>query len=150
MRLNNVYIILLFLIFVILGSLLYLFKALQIPKTNESSPNYTPVYADYKRETSWLDKVGSRSKYIPPSNLIYIKVDDKIDVTKSLKIVIDRCDAYSIFCVTRVVKELDIGATILKNGDIGIIYLASENKNLANQIIENLKRYNIHSKIKED
>ncbi|MDY6056905.1 MAG: hypothetical protein SPI60_03780, partial [Campylobacter lanienae] len=64
-------------------------------------------------------------------------------------LIIDRCDFYSMFCINRVIKDFNINFTIVKDGDQATIYIDTDNKDIALSVANELKKYNIHTTLKE-
>ena len=70
-------------------------------------------------------------------------------ISRYYMLIIDRCDFYSMFCINRVIKDFNINFTIVKDGDQATIYIDTDNKDIALSVVNGLKKYNIHTTLKE-
>ncbi|RAZ52955.1 hypothetical protein [Campylobacter hyointestinalis] len=157
MKLNSFFIIICFLTLLLFGAGAFLWKFAEVPaprfyqpKDINSSTEFT-----YKEAGTWFEKVAMFAKkdYVLPTNLMLIEIDGNSKFAKGgryFELLLDKCDFYSIFCINRVTKEFGVDSTVMKKGDESLIYLNTDNKNIAQNIVLNLKKYNIHSRIKED
>ncbi|EAH8300357.1 hypothetical protein YY96_04190 [Campylobacter fetus] len=157
MRLNSLFIvfIILLLLFLSGGALLWKFSQVGAPHTTAVQNISNDLGYSYKEAGNWFEKIAAFTKNdsILPTNLMFIEINDNAKFDQSQKyfeLVIDRCDFYSVFCITRVANEFKVNLTIVKKGDDAIIHLNTDDKKAAQDIVSNLKKYNIHSKIKED
>lgn len=105
---------------------------------------------------SVLDKFVNldKSKTDLPVNLVYIKVSDNSPIPVEAKeykyeLIIPKCDLYSIFCLNRLAQSLDIKLSIVKNGEKNQIFISSFDENAASTLVLDLKKFNVHSTIKE-
>lgn len=113
--------------------------------------NYIPAQGNH-----WFDRVAnfSQSVDVLPTNLMYIAINNGDNNTipspkAKFELLISKCDFYSIFCINRLASALGVGLTLIKRGDENKIILSVENKNIALNLVSDLQKYNIHSKIKE-
>jgi hypothetical protein len=54
-----------------------------------------------------------------------------------------------MLCINRVIKGFNINFTIVKDGDQATIYIDTDNKDIALSVANELKKYNIHTTLKE-
>lgn len=59
--------------------------------------------------------------------------------SKQYILVINRCDFYSMFCINRVFKDFNLNFTVVKNGDIATIYIDTDDKDIALDVVNGLK-----------
>ncbi|AII15108.1 hypothetical protein CIG2463D_1408 [Campylobacter iguaniorum] len=157
MKLYSLFLVLGFLALLILGTVVFLWRFAQVstPQIYTTKTDSSVLSYAYKQTNSWFEKVAMFAKkdYVLPTNLMLIKMDNNSEFGESkgsFEIILDRCDFYSVFCITRVAKEFGVDATIVKRGLDSLIYLNTADQKRAQNIVLNLKKYNIHSKIKED
>ena len=54
-----------------------------------------------------------------------------------------------MFCINRVFKDFNLNFTIVKDGDIANIYIQTDDKDMVLNAVNGLKKYNIHTTLKE-
>ena len=158
MKINSLYLILAVIFVVVFGGLIAIFayanSGLSSPFVSTTSSNINLEY-NYQKSGNWLEKIAEfkNNDSVLPTNLMIIKIDDKIaqetKATKQYILVINRCDFYSMFCINRVIKDFNINFTIVKDGDQATIYIDTDNKDIALSVANELKKYNIHTTLKE-
>ena len=158
MKINSLYLILAVIFVVVFGGLIAIFayahSGLSSPFVSTTSSNINLEY-NYQKSGNWLEKIAEfkNNDSVLPTNLMIIKIDDKIaqetKATKQYILVINRCDFYSMFCINRVFKDFNLNFTIVKDGDIANIYIQTDDKDMVLNAVNGLKKYNIHTTLKE-
>lgn len=106
--------------------------------------------------SGWISKVAQfkASSEVLPVNFIRIEINDNypkpIPPAPKLnyEIIVPRCTDYSLFCMRRVARSMDIDLSVAKVGDVHNIIIAAPSAAAANSFVTELKQYNINSKIK--
>jgi len=68
---------------------------------------------------------------------------------KSFRLVIDRADRYSLFCIIQTLTALHLPYMVVKEGKIPIIYIEEKNDVQLKNVVLELEKYDIKSKIVE-
>lgn len=158
MKKNSLYLILAVIFVVVFGGLIALFaylnSGLSSPFIHTSSGSVNLEY-NYQKSDNWLEKIAEfeKSDSVLPTNLMIIEIGEKgkfeNHISRYYMLIIDRCDFYSMFCINRVIKDFNINFTIVKDGDQATIYIDTDNKDIALSVVNGLKKYNIHTTLKE-
>ncbi|WP_337207536.1 hypothetical protein [Campylobacter molothri] len=82
---------------------------------------------------------------------LYVDVDtsDLKEKSKYYQLIIDKNDIYSVFCLKQTLKSFDVKYFLLKSSDNPEIFLDTDNKELIDEIIKELKKYKINTQAKE-
>lgn len=106
---------------------------------------------EQKKPLSWIEEFANRksSDYALPTNKVYIKVGNPKNLSKITQLIIDKNSFYSMFCVSQTLKRLGVEFSVLKDETQNLIYLYTGDKELLQNIISNLKTYDINSETKE-
>lgn len=113
----------------------------------------------YNKEPSkhrtWSESLaGSKdAKFFFPVNELFIKIDLKKytpQKIKSYKLVVDRADQYSLFCIVQTLSQMELPFVIEKRDGVILVYVASKTEDLLKDAIERLREYDIESKIVEE
>lgn len=159
MKTNSLYLILAVIFVVVFGGLIALFAyanlGLSSPFISTTSDNVNLEYS-YQKSDNWLEKIAEfkDNDSVLPTNLMIVKIDENkklanIKASRQYMLTINRCDFYSMFCINRVFKDFNLNFTVVKNGDIATIYIDTDDKNIALDVANGLKKYNIHTTLKE-
>ncbi|MCR8696388.1 MULTISPECIES: hypothetical protein [Campylobacter] len=158
MKTNSLYLILAVIFVVVFGGLIALFayanSGLSSPLATATSSDINLEY-NYQKSGNWLEKIAEfkNNNSVLPTNLMIIKIDDKKIAdnkpTKQYILIINRCDFYSMFCINRVFKDFNLNFTIVKDGDMANIYIQTDDKDMVLNAVNGLKKYNIHTTLKE-
>lgn len=123
--------------------------------TKTSSKQTKPTW------TSELANVDKKNYQYPVNDLFMqinlnekkqAKIAKKLSVPKakeSYKLVVDRSDRYSLFCIRETLKYFSLPYIIVKETGKSYIAVGSEDKNELQKVHERLKKYNIKSKIQK-
>ncbi|QPH95204.1 hypothetical protein [Campylobacter concisus] len=146
------------LLFVILGLVgIYLVKFAsvnfsQIPENNiTNEQNITKSTADSE---NWINELATIKKkdYILPVNEIFIEYNrPKIEKPKitAYELMIDKNDIYSMFCLMQTLRNSEVDFTVVRDGAKSQIFLNTQDSRLLQNIILQLRVYDIHSSVRE-
>ncbi len=113
----------------------------------------TEIKNENKQVNLWVNELANlpQKEYILATNEIFIEFKDKaIPKTKSVyQLIIDKDDIYSMFCLSQTLDSVSVDFSIVKQNSTNLIYLNTQDKDVLNRIINELKTYDIHSSIKE-
>jgi len=124
----------------------------------EVSAKYpSPSLSDNKLEftkASWAKEMANSkdSKFSFPVNELFMQIDLKTYIppkTKSFKLVIDKSDRYSLFCVVQTLSSMNLPYILEKNSKVPNIHVGSKSKESLEKVVNKLKDYDIESKIIE-
>ena len=106
------------------------------------------------KNKTWSEALAvvNETKFSFPVNELYMQIDLKKYISpkvKSYRLVIDRADRYSLFCIVQTLSQMNLPYVVEKRDEVPIIYVASKTKNLLGSVIEKLEDYDIESKIVE-
>ena len=146
------------LLFVILGLVgIYLVKFAsvnfsQIPENNiTNEQNLTKNTASSE---NWINELATIKKkdYVLPVNEIFIEYNrPKIEKPKitAYELMIDKNDIYSMFCLMQTLRSSEVDFTVVKDGAKSQIFLNTQDSKLLQNIILQLRVYDIHSSVRE-
>ena len=146
------------LLFVILGLVgIYLVKFAsvnfsQIPENNiTNEQNITKSTAGSE---NWINELATIKKkdYVLPVNEIFIEYNrPKIEKPKitAYELMIDKNDIYSMFCLMQTLRNSEVDFTVVKDGAKSQIFLNTQDSRLLQNIILQLRVYDIHSSVRE-
>lgn len=103
---------------------------------------------------TWTQELAgsNKSTFSLPVNELYMQIDLKEYVApkiKSFRLMVDRADRYSIFCIVQTLSSMNLPYIVEKKNTIPIVYVGSKTKDSLNVVVEKLKDYDIESKIVE-
>lgn len=145
-------------VFVFMGSLLLIkYAQVELPNSYEMAQAPDMSIKEDVGAKGWIKKVAQfkASSEVLPVTFMHIEINDNYPKQTQSKpkehfeIIVPRCNEYSLFCMRRVAKSLDIELSVAKVGDSHSIFITTPNAAAANSFVTALKQYNIHSKIKE-
>ena len=146
------------LLFVILGLVgIYLVKFAsvnfsQIPENNiTNEQNITKSTASSE---NWINELATIKKkdYVLPVNEIFIEYNrPKIEKPKitAYELMIDKNDIYSMFCLMQTLRNSEVDFTVVRDGAKSQIFLNTQDSRLLQNIILQLRVYDIHSSVRE-
>ena len=79
------------------------------------------------------------------SNLVKVVLDSQ----RVYQLSIDKADRYSLFCIDRILKTKEVNYSLTKDSKQTKLYVISKDRSKLKTIVEELKNYEINSKIKE-
>lgn len=146
------------LLFVILGLVgIYLVKFAsvnfsQIPENNIT--NERNITKNTAGSENWINELATIKKkdYVLPVNEIFIEYNrPKIEKPKitAYELLIDKNDIYSMFCLMQTLRNSEVDFTVVKDGAKSQIFLNTQDSKLLQNIILQLRVYDIHSSVRE-
>ncbi len=146
------------LLFVILGLVgIYLVKFAsvnfsQIPENNIT--NEQNITKNTASSENWINELATIKKkdYVLPVNEIFIEYNrPKIEKPKitAYELMIDKNDIYSMFCLMQTLRNSEVDFTVVKDGAKSQIFLNTQDSKLLQNIILQLRVYDIHSSVRE-
>ena len=148
-------VVLLFVILGLVGVYLVKFASVnfsQIPENNiTNEQNITKSTASSE---NWINELATIKKkdYVLPVNEIFIEYNrPKIEKPKitAYELMIDKNDIYSMFCLMQTLRSSEVDFTVVKDGAKSQIFLNTQDSKLLQNIILQLRVYDIHSSVRE-
>lgn len=106
-----------------------------------------------KQVNLWVNELANlpQKEYILATNEIFIEFKDKTTPkTKSVyQLIIDKDDIYSMFCLSQTLQNISVDFSVIKQNSLNLIYLNTQDQDILNHVINELKNYDIHSNVKE-
>lgn len=146
-------------VFLFLGLGLFLYKLLDqnvevkvdVAKEQSSAPLEEQL-PSAKRE--WVKELAQKDarEFVFPVNELFMQIDlhgvngDKV---KSYRLVIDRIDRYSLFCVVQTLSALRLSYMVVKEEKAPFIYIQEKSEKALEKVVVELEKYDIKSKIVE-
>jgi len=105
-------------------------------------------------QASWSEEMANSkdSQFSFPVNELFMQIDLKTYIppkVKSFRLVIDRYDRYSLFCVVQTLSSMDLPYILEKKNKVPNIHVGSKTKESLDKVVNKLKDYDIESKIIE-
>jgi hypothetical protein len=107
------------------------------------------------QEKDWVKELAHQEsrEFFFPVNELFMQIDiqggSNGEKRKSFRLVIDRADRYSLFCIVQTLSALHLSYVVIKENKIPIVYVDEKgSKQLENVVLE-LEKYDIKSKIVE-
>ncbi|WP_107833149.1 hypothetical protein [Campylobacter concisus] len=148
-------VVLLFVILGLVGVYLVKFASVNFSQTTEknitSEQNITKSTAGSE---NWINELATIKKkdYVLPVNEIFIEYNrPKIEKPKitAYELMIDKNDIYSMFCLMQTLRSSEVDFTVVKDGAKSQIFLNTQDSKLLQNIILQLRVYDIHSSVRE-
>ena len=148
-------VVLLFVMLGLVGVYLVKFASVnfsQIPENNiTNEQNITKSTASSE---NWINELATIKKkdYVLPVNEIFIEYNrPKIEKPKitAYELLIDKNDIYSMFCLMQTLRSSKVDFTVVKDGAKSQIFLNTQDSKLLQNIILQLRVYDIHSSVRE-
>lgn len=148
-------VVLLFVILGLVGVYLVKFASVnfsQIPENNIT--NEQNITKNTAGSENWINELATIKKkdYVLPVNEIFIEYNrPKIEKPKitAYELLIDKNDIYSIFCLMQTLRNSEVDFTVVKDGAKSQIFLNTQDSKLLQNIILQLRVYDIHSSVRE-
>ena len=146
------------LLFVILGLVgIYLVKFASVNFSQISENNITNeqnISKNTAGSENWINELATIKKkdYVLPVNEIFIEYNrPKIEKPKitAYELLIDKNDIYSMFCLMQTLRNSEVDFTVVKDGAKSQIFLNTQDSKLLQNIILQLRVYDIHSSVRE-
>lgn len=148
-------VVLLFVILGLVGVYLVKFASVNFSQTTEknitSEQNITKNIAGSE---NWINELATIKKkdYVLPVNEIFIEYNrPKIEKPKitAYELLIDKNDIYSMFCLMQTLRNSEVDFTVVRDGAKSQIFLNTQDSRLLQNIILQLRVYDIHSSVRE-
>ncbi len=148
-------VVLLFVILGLVGVYLVKFASVNFSQTTEknitSEQNITKNTAGSE---NWINELATIKKkdYVLPVNEIFIEYNrPKIEKPKitAYELLIDKNDIYSMFCLMQTLRNSEVDFTVVRDGAKSQIFLNTQDSKLLQNIILQLRVYDIHSSVRE-
>lgn len=148
-------VVLLFVMLGLVGVYLVKFASVNFSQTTEknitSEQNITKSTAGSE---NWINELATIKKkdYVLPVNEIFIEYNrPKIEKPKitAYELLIDKNDIYSMFCLMQTLRNSEVDFTVVKDGAKSQIFLNTQDSKLLQNIILQLRVYDIHSSVRE-
>lgn len=106
------------------------------------------------KEKVWIKELAQKDsrEFIFPVNELFMQIDlHGPDGTKQklFKLVIDRADRYSLFCLVQTLSALQLSYVVIKENKLPIVYVKDKNIKRLEAAVQELEKYDIKSKIIE-
>ncbi|WP_223233075.1 hypothetical protein [Campylobacter concisus] len=103
---------------------------------------------------NWINELATIKKkdYVLPVNEIFIEYSrPKIEKPKitAYELMIDKNDIYSMFCLMQTLRNSEVDFTVVRDGAKSQIFLNTQDSRLLQNIILQLRVYDIHSSVRE-
>lgn len=120
----------------------------------------SPKKQEIKQETSekvWIKEMAHKDarEFVFPVNELFMQIDSfgqkngSASKLKSFRLVIDRVDRYSLFCIIQTLTSLHLPYMVVKEDKVPLIYIEEKSEKQLNQVVLELEKYDIKSKIVE-
>ena len=148
-------VVLLFVMLGLVGVYLVKFASVNFSQTTEknitSEQNITKSTAGSE---NWINELATIKKkdYVLPVNEIFIEYNrPKIEKPKitAYELLIDKNDIYSMFCLMQTLRNSEVDFTVVRDGTKSQIFLNTQDSRLLQNIILQLRVYDIHSSVRE-
>jgi len=148
-------VVLLFVMLGLVGVYLVKFASVNFSQTTEknitSEQNITKNTAGSE---NWINELATIKKkdYVLPVNEIFIEYNrPKIEKPKitAYELLIDKNDIYSMFCLMQTLRNSEVDFTVVRDGAKSQIFLNTQDSRLLQNIILQLRVYDIHSSVRE-
>ena len=146
------------LLFVMLGLVgIYLVKFASVNFSQTTEKNITSeqnITKNTAGSENWINELATIKKkdYVLPVNEIFIEYNrPKIEKPKitAYELLIDKNDTYSMFCLMQTLRNSEVDFTVVRDGAKSQIFLNTQDSRLLQNIILQLRVYDIHSSVRE-
>ena len=148
-------VVLLFVILGLVGVYLVKFASVNFSQTTEKNmTNEQNITKNTAGSENWINELATIKKkdYVLPVNEIFIEYNrPKIEKPKitAYELMIDKNDIYSMFCLMQTLRSSEVDFTVVKDGAKSQIFLNTQDSKLLQNIILQLRVYDIHSSVRE-
>ena len=148
-------VVLLFVILGLVGIYLVKFASVNFSQTAEKNmTNEQNITKNTAGSENWINELATIKKkdYVLPVNEIFIEYNrPKIEKPKitAYELLIDKNDIYSMFCLMQTLRNSEVDFTVVRDGAKSQIFLNTQDSKLLQNIILQLRVYDIHSSVRE-
>lgn len=106
------------------------------------------------KETVWIKEMAHKDsrEFIFPVNELFMQIDlqgGDGGKVKSFRLVIDRADRYSLFCIVQTLSSMKLSYVVIKEDKIPIVFVQEKTMKALDRVVQELEKYDIKSKIIE-
>jgi len=110
--------------------------------------------AKESNDRAWVKELAQQESrsFIFPVNELFMQIDlqgPNAGKVKSFRLVIDRMDRYSLFCIVQTLTSFNLSYMIVKEEKAPLIYVQEKNEKALEKVLHELEKYDIKSKIIE-
>ena len=148
-------VVLLFVILGLVGVYLVKFASVNFSQTTEKNmTNEQNITKNTAGSENWINELATIKKkdYVLPVNEIFIEYKrPKIEKPKitAYELLIHKNDIYYMFCLMQTLRNSEVDFTVVRDGAKGQIFLNTQDSRLLQNIILQLRVYDIHSSVRE-
>ena len=148
-------VVLLFVMLGLVGVYLVKFASVNFGQTTEKNiTNEQNITKNTAGSENWINELATIKKkdYVLPVNEIFIEYNrPKIEKPKitAYELMIDKNDIYSMFCLMQTLRNSEVDFTVVRDGAKSQIFLNTQDSRLLQNIILQLRVYDIHSSVRE-
>ena len=148
-------VVLLFVMLGLVGVYLVKFASVNFSQTTEKNiTNEQNINKNTAGSENWINELATIKKkdYVLPVNEIFIEYNrPKIEKPKitAYELLIDKNDIYSMFCLMQTLRNREVDFTVVRDGAKSQIFLNTQDSRLLQNIILQLRVYDIHSSVRE-
>jgi len=148
-------VVLLFVMLGLVGVYLVKFASVNFGQTTEKNmTNEQNITKNTAGSENWINELATIKKkdYVLPVNEIFIEYNrPKIEKPKitAYELLIDKNDIYSMFCLMQTLRNSEVDFTVVRDGAKSQIFLNTQDSRLLQNIILQLRVYDIHSSVRE-
>ncbi|MDD3324157.1 MAG: hypothetical protein PHN38_03420 [Sulfurospirillaceae bacterium] len=144
---------------IFVGILVLFYKLLN--QSDEPRVEFTEYLSPSKKtikkapeDAMWVKELAQKDnkEFSFPVNELFMQIDLRESISrkiKSYKLVIDKADTYSLFCIVQTLSTFDLPYVIVKEQKAPMIYLSDKSDTVLKKIVVELEKYDIKSKIIE-
>ena len=146
-------VVLLFVMLGLVGIYLVKFASVNFSQTTEKNiTNEQNITKNTAGSENWINELATIKKkdYVLP--VIFIEYNrPKIEKPKitAYELLIDKNDIYSMFCLMQTLRNSEVDFTVVRDGAKSQIFLNTQDSRLLQNIILQLRVYDIHSSVRE-
>lgn len=106
------------------------------------------------KETVWIKEMAHKDsrEFVFPVNELFMQIDlqgGDGGKVKSFRLVIDRADRYSLFCIVQTLSSMKLSYVVIKEDKIPIVFVQEKTMKALDRVVQELEKYDIKSKIIE-
>lgn len=126
---------------------------LQTESAEYLTPTKQPITQEAKQKP-WIQEMAHKDsrEFSFPVNELFMQIDlygPDGTKQKAFKLLIDRADRYSLFCLVQTLSALQLSFVVIKENKIPIVYVKDKNIKRLETAVQALEKYDIKSKITE-
>lgn len=145
------------LLFVGVSLLLYKLLNQSIEVSMDVAKDISPLPQEIHHESServWVKELAHKDakEFIFPVNELFMQFDlhgTNGEKVKSYRLVIDRIDRYSLFCIVQTLSSFNLPYMVVKEEKAPLIYVQEKSEKGLEKVVVELEKYDIKSKIVE-